>query len=168
MNGTRTRRRLLIACLAAAVLSAAVGVRVLYRRLCSPSVAETRIVFPAMGTRAGCTFYTASGTSAADAVAAVRREFDRVTAACNLHDPESELSRLNREAGQGFFRCSPLLWRVLVEARRAHAASSGAFDVTVKPLMDLWGFYRKRRKLPNSEELAAALTRVGFDKLWER
>ena len=166
MNGGPYRRRILTACLAAAVVLCA-AVWFSYRHFAAP-LAESHIVFGAMGTRAACSFHTRDAATAEAAFAAVRREFGRVTAACNLHDPDSELSRLNREAGRGFFPCSPLLWSVLAEARRAHAASSGAFDITVKPLMDIWGFYRKRQQLPVPEEIAAARTRVGLDKVeWD-
>ncbi len=127
-----------------------------------------RYSFGAMGTLAGCTFFTTDPAAAEVALAAVQREFDRVTAACNLHDPDSELSRLNREAEQGWFVCSALLWEVLSEARRAHAAGGGAFDITVKPLMDIWGFYRRRNAVPAASELKAALDRTGLERLeWD-
>jgi len=169
VSDTATRRRIVSSvCLAAAVALIAVCGVPLYRRFAAPPPVATRVAFQAMGTRAACSFHTRDAATAAAAVAAVRSAFDAVTAACNLHDPASELSRLNREAGADFFVCSPLLWRVLTEARRAHAASGGAFDITVKPLMDLWGFYRKRKKLPSPQEIAAARSRVGLDRLeWD-
>ena len=156
--------------LIAAVLSAAILGLILLLFNEPEGSRESRIsyAFGTMGTRAECTFYACDRELAEAAFAAVEREFGRVAEACNLYDPESELSRLNRTADKEFFVCSPLLWRVLTEARRAHAASSGAFDVTVKPLMDLRGFYRKRNELPSPEELAATLKRVGLDKLeWD-
>ena len=168
------KRRLLIA---AAVL-AAVGVAlalVLVRPPCGceppepPAPPDLHIfAFGTMGTRAVCSFYTADEATAEAGFAAVRAGFDRVTAACNLHDPQSELSRLNAAADKDFFVCSEILWRVLAESRRAHAASGGAFDITVKPLMDLRGFYRKRQRAPSPAEIAETLKRVGMDKLeWD-
>ena len=169
-----TTRRWIIAAaiLLAAVCAALAGIWTRARRQHeddeTPEMTRHRCIFNAMGTRVVCTVYTPDSGPAAAAFAAVTREFDRVTRACNLHDPESELSRLNREAGNGFFVCSDLLWDVLVEARRAHRASSGAFDITVKPMMDLWGFYRKRQKAPSAAEIAATLKRVGMDKVeWD-
>ena len=147
--------------LAVAAALAAVGI---FRGAAKRTTAY-RCRFGTMGTLAQCTFHTSDKALAEAAFSAVRAEFDRVVSVCDLHDPASELSRLNREAGSGFFACSPELWRVLVEARRAHAATLGAFDITVKPLMDLRGFYRKRSKLPSPEELAETLKRVGLDKL---
>ena len=50
-------------------------------------------------------------------------------------------------------------------SEKACFESDGGFDITVKPLMDLWGFYRKRRQLPTAEEISAAKAKAGFDKL---
>ena len=170
-----TKRRLIVAgaILILAVAAAVAGILTRHKRvIVDPAAAEPpkmyRMFFGTMGTRACCTFYTADAGQAEAAFDAVTREFDRVTKACNLHDPQSELSRLNREADKGFFVCSDVLWRVLVEARRAHRASSGAFDITVKPMMDLWGFYRKQSKVPSAAEIAETLERVGMDKVeWD-
>jgi len=163
-----TKRRRTILRVVSAVSAVAAAVFAAWRLTAEPEPRVCSYTFGAMGTRAACTFHTSDPRVAEAAFAAVGEEFDRVTRACNLHDPKSELSRLNREAGRGFFRCSPLLWAVLTESRRAHLLSDGAFDITVKPLMDLWGFYRKRSKRPSPAEIAAALERVGFEKLeWD-
>ena len=120
--------------------------------------------FPIMGTTASFRF---SGNAAAVAAAerAAHREFDRISECCNLHDPKSELSRLNASAAKAPFACSETLYAVLREARRAWVESEGAFDITAKPLMDLWGFYRKRAAEPSPAEIAAALASVGLEKV---
>ena len=160
--------------LIAAGLLAVVLIAVLFRSFCAgrdlPKQTPERMsyAFGTMGTRAECTFYRCTGEQAEDAFEAVKCEFYRVTAVCDIHDPDSELSRLNREAGKDFFVCSEMLWSILTEARRAHQASSGAFDITVKPLMDLRGFYRRQSKTPSAAEVAETLKRVGMDKLdWD-
>jgi len=118
--------------------------------------------FPAMGTVARMSFY-ASEPEAERAAAAVRAVFAAVEAACSRHDPASELARLNREAAERPFVCGGMLWMVLREARRAWELSEGAFDVTVDPLMRVWGFYRKRGGEPPSDaEIAAARQSVGL------
>ncbi len=83
----------------------------------------------------------------------------------NVYDPASELSRLNLTAHEAPFRCSPMLWDILMAAKEAHALSEGCFDVTVGPLMHLWGFHEKKGGVPTEEEIQAALKNVGFDKL---
>lgn len=120
--------------------------------------------YPIMGTMAAVKLYgdDALTNKAADAIHA---ELRRVESICNLFDPKSELSRLNKSAAVKPFVCSKTLWNVLLEARHFHQLSDGAFDVTAKPLMDLWGFYRKRQRIPSGEEIVNALKNVGMDKV---
>jgi len=122
-------------------------------------------VFRTMGTVARFTWLDADPGTALRLNGLAGEAFRRVVETANLRDPESELARLNAAAGEGDFACSPLMWTMLTEARFAHRFSGGAFDVTVKPLMDLWGFYRRRGKAPSAAEIAEAKKRVGFDKL---
>ncbi len=81
----------------------------------------------------------------------------------NTFDSESELSRLNARAHDAPVRCSEPLWEILQHARRGHALSKGAFDVTVAPLMELWGFRGKRTEWPEESEIAAVRGAVGLD-----
>ncbi|MBS1369833.1 MAG: FAD:protein FMN transferase [Lentisphaeria bacterium] len=121
--------------------------------------------FPIMGTVAEFTFFS-SPENARDAADAARAVFDGVVKLCNIYDPESELSRLNASAAEKPFRCSPELWFLLLESRKAYLFSDGAFDITAKPLMDLWGFYRKRGdSLPSEQEVAETQSKVGLDKV---
>lgn len=84
---------------------------------------------------------------------------------CSLFLSESELARLNRSAAQKPFACSEMLWQILVAAREAHRISGGVFDVSAKPLMELWGIYRRRDEIPSDAEVAEVLKRVGLDKV---
>ena len=54
------------------------------------------------------------------------------------------------------------LWDVLAQAREVSAMTDGAFDVTVAPLVDLWGFGPKgsRQSAPTGEEIEAARASV--------
>lgn len=121
-------------------------------------------IFPIMGTVAKFTFY-GTHSSVREAAERAFAVFERVEKLCNLYDSESELSRLNAKAAEGPFVCSSELWYLLLEARKAYLFSNGAFDITTKPLMDLWGFYRKRGDSPPSQrEVAEARRKVGLDK----
>ncbi len=83
----------------------------------------------------------------------------------NRFDPSSELARLNAAAAGQAFACSPQLWDVLQAARQAYAQTAGAFDITVGPLMAVWGFHRKRDTLPTEAEIQAALACVGLARV---
>lgn len=121
-------------------------------------------MFPIMGTVAQLTFYAPSELSK-QAGEQVQKAFDRTMELCNLRSPESELSQLNAEAYEKPFACSPELWFLLLESRKAHLFSEGLFDISTKPLMDLWGFYRKRNTVPSEQEIAEVMSKVGLDKV---
>ena len=79
------------------------------------------------------------------------------------YDPQSELMRLSRTAGEG--KAVPVsedLWRVLCRSQQVSAASDGAFDVTVGPVVRLWRRARREKELPPAHQLQEALSLVGY------
>jgi FAD:protein FMN transferase len=120
--------------------------------------------WPVMSTLAEVKFF-GPRAEAEKAGAIVADTFAEIERTCNIFNPDSELSKLNGSAAKTPFQCSPLLWEVLTYSRQVHALSDGAFDITVKPLMTLWGFHRKRLELPEEREIAATLKNVGLNKV---
>lgn len=80
---------------------------------------------------------------------------------------DSELMRLNRAASGDWRPVSQPLLRVLQAAQETSRLSDGAFDITIGPLVNLWGFGpgEKKAAAPTSREIDAALERVGYQKL---
>ena len=75
--------------------------------------------------------------------AAVERAFaviDRAHQLMGIHDPRSDVARLNREGHLGPVEVDRHTWAVLAHAQRVSAASDGAFDVTVAPRLVEWGY----------------------------
>ena len=154
----RARRGIVLALL----LAAAAGALLLNA---GKKVQKISVSFPAMGTVANLTLYTGESRFS-EALSIVRGEFGRVTALADFRDPQSELARLNKEAAQAPFVCTPPMWEILTEARLAWNLSDGAFDISVKPLMDHWGFYRKKvKKIPPQKKTAAVKELTGLDKV---
>ncbi len=79
--------------------------------------------------------------------------------------PTSDLSVINRDAGKGPVRVTPELFDLLTQCMKYSRASEGAFDVTVGPLMKVWGFYKGSGRLPHRAEVFGALSRVGYRKV---
>lgn len=97
------------------------------------------------------------------AVAADLAEIDRQMS--NWRD-DSVLAALNAHASTLPFPAPTMLLEVLALAREVSERSGGAFDVTVAPLVDAWGFGRVAREAPPTEaELAALRARVGWSQL---
>src|SRR5262249_62069131 len=97
------------------------------------------------------------------AVTAALDEVDRIDRLMSHYKPESPLSRLNREAARGPVTVDPELFDFLSECLRYSRESDGAFDVTVGPLMKVWGFFEGDGHVPAAPELAAARAAVGFE-----
>jgi thiamine biosynthesis lipoprotein len=91
-------------------------------------------------------------------------ELAAINQAMSIYDPLSEVSEFNRRQDLGWVPASRGLLEVLDNASRINASTQGAFDVTVGPLTDLWGFgpqYRVRR-VPNDAAIERARESVGF------
>ena len=97
---------------------------------------------------------------------AVRVELDLVDGLMSTYRPDSELSRLNRHASGEPFAVSEQTFDVLVAARRASEMTGGAFDVTVGPLVDAWGFGPGGPTAePSDDEVAGLLKASGWGNL---
>ncbi len=94
------------------------------------------VVRPAMGTLVSVVAVHPSGTRAEEAIEAAFAEMDRLIGILSRHDSASPLAHLNR-TGQ-LNDTPPELAHVVGQALRYHRLSGGAFDVTVKPLVDLF------------------------------
>lgn len=100
--------------------------------------------------------------------AAVHGALEDVDESMSNYLPDSELSRLNRAPVGEAFPLSTELFFVLSEARRISAVTAGAFDVTVSPLVRLWGFGPGAHGSdadPTPGQIAAARERVGYRSL---
>ncbi len=87
-------------------------------------------------------------------------ELRDIEAALSLFDPDSALSRLNRQGRLG--RPDRHLWSVVAAATAVSRASAGAFDATVQPLWDCWSQAARSGSLPTATALARARARVGW------
>jgi thiamine biosynthesis lipoprotein len=105
----------------------------------SPS-AEVRRCRPLLGTFVEVSACADSAPRAAAALEAAFAAVDRVQRRMSFHDPESDVSRLNRWAEHGPVAVDPWTHQVLEAASSFRDASRGAFDVTVAPRLQRWGY----------------------------
>ncbi|QTR50550.1 FAD:protein FMN transferase [Candidatus Thiothrix anitrata] len=83
-------------------------------------------------------------------------------------DKSSEISQFNAHQSTQWFAVSPDVARLSELALRLSAESAGIYDITVRPLITLWGFDSAQETagyVPVAEEIAAARARVGYQKL---
>jgi len=79
--------------------------------------------------------------------------------------PDSEWSQVNLKAAQQEVVVSQELFDLLSACQNYSRQSEGAFDITVGPLMKLWGFYKGTGHLPHRAEIRGVLTRIGYKNI---
>ena len=96
--------------------------------------------------------------------AGILRAMESVNDAMSTYQEDSELSRFNRSRDTDWVAASPGLVAVLQDARRISELSAGAFDVTVGPLVNLWGFGPDPRdeQVPDERDIRTAMAKVGY------
>lgn len=93
-------------------------------------------------------------------------EADRLEKIFSRYDPQSELSRINRAAAGESVPLSAEMEEVLSRALKISCLTEGAFDVTVGPLMEIWGLFPRREgRVPVPGEIESTLSRVGWEKV---
>jgi FAD:protein FMN transferase len=136
-----------------------------------PGPPRSLVVFsgPTMGTRYIVKVAMAAGDETANERIrkAIARELDVANRLLSTWNGESEISRFNRHRSTEPFAVAPETLDVLGRAIHASEVTAGAFDVTVAPLVEAWGFGPGgRRPTPPSRELLRKLrARVGFRRL---
>jgi len=115
-----------------------------------------------MGTTYTVTVY---GTDQYRLDSAIDDAFDeakRLDALLSNYRPESEWSKVNHGAYKAPVHVSDELYNLLDRCLDYSRRSEGAFDITVGPLMKVWGFYKNTEHIPHRAEIRAALDRVGY------
>lgn len=124
-------------------------------------VTETRLL---MGTVVNLTLITPDRRAGQAAIAVCMNQMAGLEAVMSRYQSGSQLSRLNRDGKLN--AASPHLMRVLREAQRIAALTNGAFDVTVKPLVDLYQHsLDEGHGLPEADHVVETLARVGYQHL---
>jgi len=97
----------------------------------------------------------------------IQAELDRVDGQMSTYKPGSDLSRFNRAPAGTWQELPPEFFTVLRHALQLAKDSDGAYDPTVGPLVNLWGFGpdQRPRQPPTAQAIAAARARVGWWKL---
>ena len=95
--------------------------------------------------------------------AEILAELQRVDASLSVFNPQSVISQINDGRRE---RVDAMLYEVLQKARQVSEATGGAFDITVMPLVNAWGFGFKHGKLPVPDrEVDSLRALVGYRRL---
>lgn len=134
---------------------------------CSKTPELTKIQGPAQGTTYNLTFELPADntTPVADIEKAVNDELARIDKALSNYRDDSAIEEFNAQKTTEVLPADAELVALIEQARKIHAGSHGCYDLTIKPLFDLWGFKKDEFSPPTTEDLSSTLTQVGLDKL---
>jgi FAD:protein FMN transferase len=118
--------------------------------------------FDAMGSTYSILLYGQDPQEMESAIDAAFDEVERLDHLLSNYNPQSEWSRVNREAGKMAVRVSPELFQLVSECLEYSKQSEGAFDISVSPLIKTWGFHGGMGRLPDPVKATAARLRVGY------
>jgi FAD:protein FMN transferase len=132
-----------------------------------PSMRETLLSGQTMGSAWTVKIAGPLPGTAEDLRAGVQSRFDAVNLALSTYRVDSALSHFNNDESGEWVAIDPELGLVLSYALSLAEDSGGAYDVTVGPLVNLWGFGPDpaSRRVPDAAALAAARARVGWRKV---
>lgn len=118
--------------------------------------------FEALGT------YNSIEISGRKNYAAINRAMERVLEIddrMSAFKAGSDISSLNRSTGGGAVNVFPETFRLLQLAKKFSSVSGGAFDITVRPLVELWGIGKKGSYIPPEQEILRAARLVDYSDL---
>lgn len=126
---------------------------------------------PTMGTLYSIKIVSHDLISSKNDSATVHRGIDSLLYLINqqmsTYQKDSELSQFNQYQGQDWFAVSADLCLVIQKSLQISKISGGAFDITIGPLVNLWGFGPEERVelIPTEAEIQERKKLVGYDKL---
>lgn len=135
---------------------------------CDQPPQQVHLSGPTMGTSYNIKYIVEEGQPSSDALQTeVDRLLEQVNDQMSTYRKDSELSRFNQHQSTDSFEVSEQTATVVKEAIRLNQVTQGALDVTVGPLVNLWGFGPEARPevVPTESELAERKANIGIHHL---
>lgn len=144
------------------VLLIAFLVRGVFNSRDEQTLKEMRII---MGTMVTITAHHQDAGVLSNAIDAAFKRINQIDALMSTYKEESELSLLNKAQKPGKYPVSNDLWNVLALADRMYQQTDGVFDVTVKPLWDVWQLAANTNTMPSKNDIEKVLNGIGWGRI---
>ncbi len=118
-----------------------------------------------MGTVWEITCYGKDDKSCDEAIEKAFEGVERVNGVFSVFDEKSQISNLNKTAGISKVKVSDEVFELIKKSVYFSEMTDGAFDITVLPLMQAWGFMDREPRMPSKEELEEVLNHIGYQKI---
>ena len=132
---------------------------------CSKSPEPTKIEGFAQGTTYHLTFVLPDTKQETAITQEVTAELKRIDESISNYRKDSIIELFNAQLDTEPHEVNDEIVKLVEHARGTNKASGGCYDLTIKPLFDLWGFKKDVFHLPSEDELQQTLQLIGMDKL---
>ncbi|MFT4741236.1 MAG: thiamine biosynthesis lipoprotein [Marivirga sp.] len=116
----------------------------------------------AQGTTYNITYQDTSERNFKKAIDSLLLAFDK---SLSTYRQYSEISHFNREDIDSLVFISPYFYPVMETSKKVYEASQGAFDPTIHPLINAWGFGKEASEFPDTIQITAIRDQIGFNKI---
>ena len=107
----------------------------------------------------------AYGPKSNEAIDAAYKRIDEIEQIASPSIITSDVNKINQAAGKDYVKVHPEIIKMIKTSIKYSKLSNGAFDITVGPLIKLWGIGTKDERLPSDAEIKAKLPLVGYTNI---
>jgi len=135
---------------------------------CDKPAEAIKISGPTMGTSYNITLYPADGKTvdSEQLQKQIDKTLKRINQQMSTWVKDSEISLFNKSQSTRWYPISLEFAEVVKAAQSISTLSGGAFDITVGPLINIWGFGKDfKNNNPDNSAIAAAKANIGYQKL---
>jgi thiamine biosynthesis lipoprotein len=107
----------------------------------------------------------AYGPKANEAIEAAFARLDEIEQMASTTIDSSDISKINQAAGKEYVKVHPEIIKMIETAVKYSKLSNGVFDITVGPLVNLWGIGTDNERIPTDAEIKSKLSLVGYNNI---
>ncbi|MDG5857146.1 FAD:protein FMN transferase [Clostridium beijerinckii] len=107
----------------------------------------------------------AYGPKANEAIEESLSRLDEIEQMASVTIDSSDISKINQAAGKEYVQVHPEIIKMVETAVKYSKLSNGVFDITVGPLVNLWGIGTDNERIPTDEEIKSKLPLVGYNDI---
>lgn len=108
---------------------------------------------------------TAYGSKATEAIEASFNRVDEIEQMASPSITSSDVNKINEAAGKGYVKVHPEIIKIIKTSLEYSKLSNGSFDITVSPLIKLWGIGTKDERIPADSEIKEKIELVGYNNI---
>ena len=108
---------------------------------------------------------SAYGENSKEAVEESFKKLDEINEMASTNISTSDVYKINNASGKSYVKVHPEILKMIETSIKYSKLSDGAWDITLGPIINLWGIGTDNERLPSDEEIKAKLPLVGYDKI---